>query len=228
MVRSSRLTLGAAIALGVAACAAPAPRSASPPDTGWATYGNDLGGQRHSPLDSIDTGNVARRVPKWTCRSGVVGTFQATPIVIGHVMYLSLPGSSVVALDARGGRELWRYQHVPRTNQPCCGPANRGVAVAQGTVFVGSVDGRLIALDAASARPLGLRRRQPPGAARRGTARRAHSRGRAGEQTRLVYVHDRRDGRLLFKSDPFVPQRNLFTPRSVWRSMSRSLRAASA
>ena len=115
---------------------------------GWPLHGLDLGGQRYSALATIDTATVARLVPKWTYHSGVTGTFQATPIVIDGVMYVSLPFSSVVALDAKTGRELWRYTHVSRVAKLCCGPSNRGVAVARGKVYVGTVDGRLIALDA--------------------------------------------------------------------------------
>ena len=148
----SRLATCSAAALLLAACAARPP--AAPADTGWTTYGNDLGGQHHSSLTAIDAGNVAALVPKWTYHSGVTGTFQALPLVVGRVLYLWLPGSSVVALDARDGRELWRYRHAPRAGKLCCGPANRGVAVAQGKVFVGTVDGRLIALDAARGTPL--------------------------------------------------------------------------
>jgi glucose dehydrogenase len=62
-------------------------------------------------------------------------------------MYLSLPFNHVAALDARTGRELWRYTHERRTRNMCCGPANRGVAVAYGKVFMATVDARLVALD---------------------------------------------------------------------------------
>ena len=117
---------------------------------GWPLHGHDLGGQRFSPLAAIDTGNVRRLVPKWTYHSGVTATFQATPIVLDDVMYVSLPFSGVVALDAATGRERWRYTHVSRVEKPCCGPANRGVAVAGGLVYVGTIDGRLVALDAAT------------------------------------------------------------------------------
>lgn len=113
----------------------------------WALHGHDLGGQRHSPLASINKTNVGQLVPKWTFHSGVKATFQATPIVADGVMFVSLPFSHVVALDAATGRERWRYHHALRSKQLCCGPASRGVAVASGKVYLGSVDGRLIALD---------------------------------------------------------------------------------
>lgn len=123
--------------------------AAQSPD-GWPLHGHDLGGQRFSPLHAIDTATVARLVPKWTYHSGVTATFQATPIVAGGVMYVSLPFSGVAALDAATGRERWRYTHVSRAARLCCGPANRGVAVSGGSVYVGTVDGRLLALDAAT------------------------------------------------------------------------------
>lgn len=116
-------------------------------DESWALHGRDLGGQRHSSLSSINATNVDRLVPKWTFHSGVSATFQATPIVVDGVMFISLPFSHVVALDAATGRELWRYKHPLRSKPLCCGPASRGVAVAGGKVYLGSVDGRLIALD---------------------------------------------------------------------------------
>lgn len=154
--RNARLLLlGAVTALALLGCTSAPP--AAPRDGGggdWSLHGHDLGGQRHSPLAAIHAGNVARLQPTWTWRSGVSATFQATPIVVDRVMYVSLPFSSVAALDARDGRELWRYRHESRTRKLCCGPANRGVAVSGGRVYVGSVDGRLIALDAKDGRRL--------------------------------------------------------------------------
>jgi alcohol dehydrogenase (cytochrome c) len=123
--------------------------AAAQQDAGWPLHGYDLAGARFSPLAAIDTGNVARLVPRWTYHSGVTATFQATPIVVGGIMYVSLPFSGVAALDAATGRERWRYTHVSRSDKPCCGPANRGVAVAGGLVYIGTIDGRLVALDAA-------------------------------------------------------------------------------
>ncbi|MGZ8271062.1 MAG: outer membrane protein assembly factor BamB family protein [Methylophilus sp.] len=115
----------------------------------WPSYGNDLSSQRYSLLNQINTTNASQLVEAWTVHTGVKSTFQATPIVQNGVMYVSLPFNGVVALDAKTGKELWRYQHVKRADWVmCCGPANRGVAVADGKVFMGTVDARLIALNA--------------------------------------------------------------------------------
>jgi glucose dehydrogenase len=116
----------------------------------WLTYSRDYTNQRFSPLAQITAANVKRLAPRWIYQSGVSGTFQATPIVADGVMYLSLPFNHVVALDARTGKELWRYEHKRRPGRMCCGPANRGVALGYGKVFQGTVDARLIALDQAT------------------------------------------------------------------------------
>lgn len=122
-------------------------------DTGnWLHYGRDYANLRFSPLTGIRTDNVRKLVPAWIYQSGVTATFQATPIVADGVMYVALPFNHVVAVDVRTGRELWRYEHKRRTEKMCCGPANRGVAVAYGKVFLGTVDARLIALDQSTGR----------------------------------------------------------------------------
>lgn len=120
-----------------------------PNEKEWLSYGRDHSNQRFSPLDQIHRGNVKKLTKVWHYRSGVAASFQATPIVTGGIMYVSLPYNHVVALDARNGRQLWRYEHQRRQGwNLCCGPANRGVAVSGGKVFIGTVDARLIALDA--------------------------------------------------------------------------------
>lgn len=117
----------------------------------WPSYGRDYSNNRFSPLSQINRDNVASLEPAWTYRTGVKATFQATPIVVHGVMYVSLPFNHVVALDARTGKELWRYEHKRRADwKMCCGPGNRGVAVSGGKVYIGTVDARLIALDAKS------------------------------------------------------------------------------
>lgn len=131
--------------LGLPGCTANPPKHAGD----WPSYGRDYSNQRHSPLAQINRDNVAQLAPAWTYRSGVKATFQATPIVVDGVMYISLPFNHVVALDAQTGRQLWRYEHQRRPNwKMCCGPGSRGVAVSGGKVFVGTVDARLVALDA--------------------------------------------------------------------------------
>ena len=120
----------------------------------WLTYARDYTNQRFSPLAAINAVNVKKLAPRWIYQSGVPATFQATPIVADGVMYVSLPFNHVVALEAASGRELWRYEHKRRTPKMCCGPANRGVAVAYGKVFMGTVDARLVALDAKTGKTL--------------------------------------------------------------------------
>lgn len=144
-----------ALATAVLLAACGTTRSTAPGNVDWALHGNDLGAQRYARLAAIDAGNVGGLVPKWTWHSGVSATFQATPIVVDGVMVVSLPYSSVAALDAATGRERWRYRHAVRKDRRlCCGPANRGVAVSGGKVYVGTVDGRLLALDARDGRVL--------------------------------------------------------------------------
>lgn len=113
----------------------------------WLLPGRDYADRRFSPLDQIGTGNVQKLVPKWIYQTGISATFQTTPLVADGVMYLSAPFSHVMAVDARTGREIWRYEHKSRAKKLCCGSANRGVALGYGKVFVATVDARLIALD---------------------------------------------------------------------------------
>ncbi|HSH53436.1 MAG TPA: PQQ-binding-like beta-propeller repeat protein [Methylotenera sp.] len=115
----------------------------------WPSFGRDYTNQRLSPLTQINQKNVKDLKLAWQFKSGVTASFQATPVVTNGVMYVALPYNHVAALDAKTGKELWRYKHERRANwKMCCGPANRGVAVSNGKVFIGTVDARLIALDA--------------------------------------------------------------------------------
>lgn len=118
-------------------------------DINWPIYGGDIKHHRHSAAKQINVHNVSALKAAWHYNSGVDSTFQATPIVQDRVMYLSLPFNHVVALNAVTGEQLWRYEHDLKADYPiCCGPANRGVAVANEMVFMGTIDARLIALNA--------------------------------------------------------------------------------
>ncbi|WP_212746441.1 pyrroloquinoline quinone-dependent dehydrogenase [Limnobacter alexandrii] len=121
----------------------------------WPVFGGDWNHQRHSRLTQIAPDNIAQLEPAWEFDTGISSSFQATPIVVDGIMYVSLPFNHVVALKADTGKLLWRYTHDRIKDRPmCCGPANRGVAVSDGKVFMGTVDSRLLALDAANGRKL--------------------------------------------------------------------------
>lgn len=121
----------------------------------WSSFGRDLSNQRFAISTQINQSNVSQLNLAWKYSSGIKASFQATPIVLNGVMYVSLPYNHVVALDARTGKQLWKYEHQRRADwNMCCGPANRGVAVSSGKVFMGTVDARLIALDAKTGRKL--------------------------------------------------------------------------
>ncbi len=129
-------------------------RSAMAAGAAWPSYGRDYSNQRWSPLGEITTANVARLAPAWIYHTGIVAGFETSPVVVDGVMYISTPRNHVVALDATTGAKRWEYVHPYRTTVDCCGPINRGVAVYGGRVFMGTVDARLVALDAASGRLL--------------------------------------------------------------------------
>jgi glucose dehydrogenase len=114
----------------------------------WPLFGRDYANQRYSPLDQINVDNVSALVPVWRVDTGIKGSFQATPIVVDGTMYLSTPYNHVLAIDAATGDERWRYVHEQQREEFCCGPANRGVAVAGGRVYMGTLDGFLVSLDA--------------------------------------------------------------------------------
>ncbi len=117
----------------------------------WLAHGRSYDEQRFSPLRQIDRSNVAKLGLAWSFDTEVGRGHEATPIVVDGVLFVSLPWSVVKALDARSGEVLWTHDPaVPRTwaRNACCDVVNRGVAVWKGRVYVGTLDGRLVALDA--------------------------------------------------------------------------------
>ena len=119
----------------------------------WLAHGRTWSEQRYSPLDRVHAGNVASLVPSWSFDTGTTRGLEATPIVVDGVMYATGTWSVVYALDARTGELRWKFDpQVPREvgKKACCDVVNRGVAVYLGRVFLGTLDGRLIALDAAT------------------------------------------------------------------------------
>ena len=143
------------VSLSITACVSVSNQQNVAKEQDWPSYGRDYTNQRFSPLTQINPQNVKNLTLAWHFKSGVSASFQATPIVVGGIMYISLPYNHVVALDAKTGQERWRYHHERRAQwKMCCGPANRGVAVNNGKVYIGTVDARLIALDAKNGQKL--------------------------------------------------------------------------
>ena len=116
----------------------------------WALNGRDYTNQRWSPLTQVTTGNVGRLAVAWVYKTGVPHVFEATPVVVDGTMFLSTALDHVIALDARTGAKRWEWVPALGKTVICCGSHNRGVAVYGGRVFIGLLDARIVALDAAT------------------------------------------------------------------------------
>jgi alcohol dehydrogenase (cytochrome c) len=121
----------------------------------WLTYSGGYDARRYSLLRQIDPSNVASLDLKWILPNQAFGAWQATPLVVDGIMYLTQRPNDVLAVDAKTGRVFWQYRHaVSPDARVCCGSNNRGVAMLGDAVFMGTLDARLIALDAVTGRPL--------------------------------------------------------------------------
>jgi quinohemoprotein ethanol dehydrogenase len=119
----------------------------------WLTVGRTLDEQRYSPLARINTENVKHLGLAWYADFDTNRGQEATPLAIDGVLYVSTAWSKVKAYDARTGRQLWAYDpKVPGefAGRGCCDVVNRGLAAWKGKIYVGTYDGRLVALDAKS------------------------------------------------------------------------------
>jgi PQQ-dependent dehydrogenase (methanol/ethanol family) len=114
----------------------------------WLLHGRTYDNQRFSPLTQINRENVGKMAIKALIHTGQVNSFEATPIVVDGILYVSTPADHVQAYDAVTGAPKWSYNPVLGYTDNCCGPQSRGVAVAYGKVFVAQLDGHVVALDA--------------------------------------------------------------------------------
>lgn len=117
----------------------------------WPSYGRSYAEQRFSPLDQINAKNVDQLGLAWSFPLEIKRGAEATPLAIDGVLYLTSAYSVVYALNAVTGELIWKYDpHVKRwiSGKACCGVINRGVAAWKGKIYVGTLDGRLVALDA--------------------------------------------------------------------------------
>src|SRR5262245_61154750 len=114
----------------------------------WLTFGGNYTSQRHSPLTQITPANVSRLVPQWTFQTGTLGNFEATSLLRDSVLYVTGPQNVAWAIDARTGRQIWRYRReLPSDLTACCGLVNRGFAMLGDKLFMVTLDAHLLALD---------------------------------------------------------------------------------
>jgi alcohol dehydrogenase (cytochrome c) len=120
----------------------------------WLTYSGSYSSQRYSLLDKITPQNVKNLELKWVFQARSLEKFEATPLVVDGIMYLTEAPNHVFALDAKTGKMFWDYEYRASPDaRVCCGSVNRGLAILGDTLFMGTIDGRLIAIDAKSGRP---------------------------------------------------------------------------
>ncbi|MES2698875.1 MAG: PQQ-dependent dehydrogenase, methanol/ethanol family [Pseudomonadota bacterium] len=119
----------------------------------WMSYGRDWGEQRYSPLDQINAGNVSQLGLAWYDDLDTMRGVQGTPLAIDGVLYNVSIYNIVTAYNAATGAKLWTYDPqvgAEWARLACCGPSARGIAAWNGKIYIGALDGRLIAVDAAT------------------------------------------------------------------------------
>jgi len=115
----------------------------------WLTYSGTTLGQRYSTLKQITPDNVKDLTMQWAFQARSTEKFESTPLVVDGMMYVTQAPNDVVALDAATGEIKWLYSYaVSRDARPCCGRINRGLAILGNTLYMGTIDAHLVALDA--------------------------------------------------------------------------------
>src|SRR5436190_20355575 len=120
----------------------------------WLTYGGDYFSNRYSALTQITPANVKSLGLAWAYQSPNSGGWEVTPLVVDGIMYLTQRPNEVVALDAVTGRAFWIYRYTNADQiGVCCGSNNRGLAILGDTLFMGTLDAHLVAIDTKSGVP---------------------------------------------------------------------------
>src|SRR2546428_5266436 len=136
----------------------------------WVMYGHNYWNNRYSPLKTVNTTNVKNLVPRAVYTHGAerLGSFETTPVVVNGIMYITSPATPnniVRAFDLRTQKKLWEYEHKNApVSTACCGPNNRGVAVGNGLIFLGTLGGQVLALDQGAGKGKGGGQGGGPGA----------------------------------------------------------------
>jgi quinohemoprotein ethanol dehydrogenase len=154
-IRLSLLLLGSLL-LPIVGCKKSTPAAVAD-GADWTMYGRTTDEQRFSPLTQINEQNIGQLGLVWSKELGSTHGLEATPLVSHGVIYTTGQWSVAYALDARNGQILWTFDpKVSRANVRtiCCDIVNRGLALYQGKLYLGTLDGRLIALDAKSGNPV--------------------------------------------------------------------------
>jgi len=121
----------------------------------WLTYSGTVQSQRFSQLTQITPDNVKNLQLQWIFQARSIEKFETTALVVDGIMYTVQAPNDLLALDAVTGRTFWMYSYRPsQDSRPCCGRVNRGVAILGDTLFMGTIDGHLVAVDARNGRPI--------------------------------------------------------------------------
>ena len=117
----------------------------------WLTYSGNVFNERYSRLTQVTPANAKNLELQWVWQARSLEKFEATPLVVDGIMYTVEAPNNVIALDAATGRIFWRYDYTPNANaRLCCGRVNRGLAIHGDTLFMGTIDAYLLAIDAKS------------------------------------------------------------------------------
>src|ERR1700733_2502188 len=115
----------------------------------WLTYSGAVNGQRHSQLKQITPANAKNLELQWVWQAKSLEKFETTSLVVDGVLYTVEAPDTVVALDATTGKPFWTFPYTPAPDaRPCCGRVSRGLAILGDTIFLGTIDAHLIAIDA--------------------------------------------------------------------------------
>jgi alcohol dehydrogenase (cytochrome c) len=123
-------------------------RAATEPQN-WLTNHGGYDSKRYSTLNQITPANVKDLEQKWVVQDQVFGAWESNPLVVDGIMYLTERPNDVMAVDAKTGKLFWLYRYTPSPDaRVCCGANNRGVAILGDTLYMGTLDAHLVAIDA--------------------------------------------------------------------------------
>ena len=154
MMRAALLILVASVSLGAQVSFDRILGAPAEPQN-WLTYSGNLQSHRYSPLTQVTPANVRNLELAWAFQAMSLEKFEATPLALDGVLFTVQPPNDIVAIDGASGRTFWTYTYRPSQQaRPCCGRVNRGLAILGDSLFMGTIDGHLIALDSKSGREL--------------------------------------------------------------------------